>query len=71
MSLQPRPIDIAHAKALAALKQWGAEAAANRADEAINLARDRARNAFKSSPAYDAAVALRDLQRQINEGGAL
>jgi len=43
---------------LALLREWGTEAA--------KLRVDRATNAAKAVPLYDARVALRDLQRQVN-----
>lgn len=45
---------------LAALREWGAEAQLIRADQAMNE--------LKNSGAWDQAIAMRDLQRQINEG---
>jgi hypothetical protein len=45
---------------LAKLREWGTEAARIRADKAMNE--------LKNSGAWDQAVAMRDLQRQINEG---
>lgn len=45
---------------LALLKEWGAEAQRIRADKALND--------LKNSGAWDQAIALRDLQRQLNEG---
>lgn len=44
---------------LALLKEWGAEAQRIRADKALND--------LKNSGAWDQAIAMRDLQRQLNE----
>lgn len=71
MTAARRPIDIAHDQAMADLKNWPAEARANReTDEALRIAADRARNTAKNNGFLQAEADRRALQDQISEGRA-